>query len=136
MSSSAHNTHPLQCRSIALPVKQFFRYQKSRDTNDAPTLSVRPAQFENVSVLFRNTRRQWHHVQRTAHCSRQIARTRKSPAAPGGASEAFSRFCKTRVCGAYLHLPESEEISLTWKKRRPCGVPSSLLALASRLSSR
>ena len=33
-------------------------------------------------------------------------------------------------------LPESETISLTWKKRRPCGVPSSLLAPASRLSSR
>ena len=54
---------PAECRIIALPVNQSFRYQKSRDTNDAPTLSVRPAQFENLSALFRNARRQWHHVQ-------------------------------------------------------------------------
>jgi len=100
-----------------------------------PLSHLDPQSLKTLGNFFA-IRRQWHHVQRTAHRSRQIARMVKSPATPGGASEAFSRFCKSRPCDAYLHLPESETNSLTWKKRRPCGVPSSLLALASRLSSR
>ena len=101
-----------------------------------PLSQLDPRSLKTFRHLFAKVRRLWHHVLRTAHRSRRVATTRKSLATPSGASEVFSRCCRRRGSGAYLHSPESETISLTWKKRRPCGVPSSLLALASRLSSR